>query len=171
MNLFSHVWAHVLLMWPLWYCRSLKSLTAALLLCQLRILPLVPIVLPVGKLYMSLFPNQEHSLIENSFTMIAFIQHAYTEVMAMSQVAAKAKNAIDKQKSKVLSDMLTFTSNTLSRLFIRDNESDLLQEMFMRELYYTSINIIRVFEFSILDLLKVRAPSTFPSHTAANIVD
>jgi hypothetical protein len=117
---------------------------------------LLPVIVPSSKLYLNLFPNGEHSLINNSFEVFKNIHHAYEEVMKLSQVPTKAKTAIETQKTTILGDTLTFTSNTLARLFVRSSDSDTFMEMFMRENYYTTVNIIRVFEFSILDLLKVR---------------
>lgn len=92
----------------------------------------------------------------NSFEAINMIQYAYQEVKRASHVQEKQKNEIEKQKDQILSDMLTFTSNTLARLFVRSSQSELLVEMFLREMYYTTVNVVRVFEFSILDLLSVR---------------
>lgn len=115
-------------------------------------------LLPVSYVMMLLRPNSECPLIMNSFDLIKDVQHAYNEVMKVSQATTKRKSEVDKQKNQVLGDLLTFTSNTLARLFVRSSESPLLLELFMREIYYTSLNIIRVFEFSILDLLLVRTP-------------
>lgn len=119
-------------------------------------LPLIPMVFPASKLFLILQPNNEFPSVMNSFDAINMIQHAYQEVKRVSHAQEKQKNAIEKQKDQILSDMLTFTSNTLARLFVRSSQSEVLIDMFLRELYYTTVNIVRVFEFSILDLLLVR---------------
>lgn len=119
-------------------------------------LPLIPMVFPVSKLFLILQPKNEFPSVMNSFEAINMIQYAYQEVKRASHVQEKQKNEIEKQKDQILSDMLTFTSNTLARLFVRSSQSELLVEMFLREMYYTTVNVVRVFEFSILDLLSVR---------------
>lgn len=96
-------------------------------------------------------------MVLNSFDLIKDVQYAYSEAFKLTQAPTKRKNEIEKQKNQVLGDMLTFTSNTLARLFVRSSDSELLLELFLREVYYTSLNILRVFEFSTLDLLLVRA--------------
>lgn len=119
-------------------------------------MPLIPFLLPVSKVYLSLQPNYEHPIVANSFELIKNIQHAYSEAYKVSNLPPKAKATIDKTKETVLSDMLTFTLHTLARLFVRSSESDMVLDILCQEIYYASINIIRVFEFSTLDLLGVR---------------
>jgi hypothetical protein len=132
-------------------------------------LPLIPLVFPSSKLLMALHPSAEHPAVLNSFEAINMIQHAYQEVKKVSQAQEKHKTAIEKQKDQILSDTLTFTSNTLARLFVRSSQSEILIDMFMREMYYTTVNIVRVFEFSILDLLlleeKYQTPLVTPLET------
>lgn len=120
--------------------------------------PVLPFLLPVSKIYLALQPNYQHNLVENSLNLIKNIQHAYEEVQRLSTLPQAAKATVEKTKDTVLYDMLNYTLNTLARLFVRTSDSDLVLETLCQEMYYVTINIIRVFEFSILDLLGVRFP-------------
>lgn len=119
-------------------------------------LPLIPFILPSSKVYLALHPNSEHPALCNSFDIIKDIQHAYSELYKLTTLQPKAKAAVDKTRDQVLGDTLTFTSNTLARLFVRGAESEFMLNMLLREVYYATVNLIRVFEYSILDLLGVR---------------
>lgn len=123
---------------------------------QIFYFPLLPVLLPVSKIYLALRPNYEHKLVENSLTLIKTIQHAYTATLAASTLPEAAKAKIDKTISNIIYDMLKYTLDSLGRIFVRDAASDLLLDALSVAMYYTAINIIRVYEFSILDLLGVR---------------
>lgn len=59
-----------------------------------------------------------------------------------------------KEKEDVEDQMCLFTGNTLSKLFTIPFDKD-IATIILRENYYNTLNVIRVYEFTILDLMGV----------------
>jgi hypothetical protein len=59
-----------------------------------------------------------------------------------------------KEKEDVEDQMCLFAGNTLSKLFMVPFDDD-LANVILRENYYNTLNVLRVFEFTILDLMGV----------------
>lgn len=60
-------------------------------------------------------------------------------------------------REETLNNTIDFVSNTVSRLFTQPL-TPTIAALFIRENYYNTINLIRIWEFTLLDLLGVRLP-------------
>lgn len=64
---------------------------------------------------------------------------------------------IIKEGDTVLEQLITFTSNTVGKFYTMPFDAE-IGEYFMRENYYNTVNLLRVYEFTVLDLLQVPKP-------------
>jgi len=125
--------------------------------------PLYPMPTIVSKLYLcfALYsPNEKRkfsgriSAFESSFRLLEGYLRILNEIEKLSPLKKSEKRKVLKEKEDVEDQMCLFTGNTLSKLFIIPMDDD-IAKVILRENYYNTLNILRVYEFTILDLMGV----------------
>jgi len=108
----------------------------------------------VSKIFTLFQPNFECGVVVPSYTVLKRLQSLLPKVLELSPVDKSTKKALVKTLHSTLEDSVLFSSNTLGRLFLFPYDAD-LAKIFLRENYYNMLNILRMWEFTILDLLQV----------------
>ncbi|XP_049849592.1 uncharacterized protein LOC126319929 [Schistocerca gregaria] len=131
--------------------------------------PLFPQVLPVSKLYALLFPNHRCQLLANSFEIFINIQNAYERALEFCTTKNSIKTKVKKQLDKIKNSVTRFSIDTMDMLNPRLPSGQVYQEKYVLMNYYATINMIRIYEYSILDLLLI--PDEYQSGFVIQFVD
>jgi hypothetical protein len=127
--------------------------------------PLLPIPMAVSKLYCCFDQATEGAKLytgttpamQSSFNLIETWIELVNVCERIMPLGKQKKKDILKEGDTVLEQLVTFTSNTIGRFYTMPYDAE-IGEYFMRENYYNTVNLLRVYEFTVLDLLQVPKP-------------